>query len=81
MTSLKPNHTPMTSYEPVVRILDERDMLCDEPEEMEPVPMAEKNESGSYGNVYNPWKPQHTASPMTPDRRMSVLNSPYTTGS
>lgn len=83
MTSLKPKQTPVTtSDEPIVRILDDREMLCDEPEEMEqPVQIAEKNDSHPYGNIYNPWKTQHTASPKMSHRRRPGFNLPCSSDS
>lgn len=71
MTSLKPNQTPATtSDELIVRILDDREMLCDEPEEMEPVLIAEDE------NIYNPWKTQHAVSPKMSPRRGPRFNLP-----
>jgi hypothetical protein len=77
MTSLKPNQTPVATFdEPIVHILDDREIFYDEPEEMEPIPMRETNDSHPYGNIYNPWKTQHTASPKFSDHRRPEFNLP-----
>jgi hypothetical protein len=79
MTSPKPNQTPVTtSYEPIVRILIDRDMFCDEPEEMEPIQIGEKNDSNPYGNIHSLWKTQQTASSKISDRRRPLFNLPCT---
>jgi hypothetical protein len=79
MTSMKPNQTPVTtSYEPIVRILDDRDIFCDEPEEMEPIQIGEKNDSNPYGNSHSLWKTQQTASPKISNRRRPRFNLPCT---
>jgi hypothetical protein len=79
MTSMKPNQTPVTnSYEPIVRILDDRDIFCDEPEDMEPIQIGEKNDSNPYGNSHKLWKTQQTASPKISNRRRPRFNLPGT---
>jgi hypothetical protein len=78
MSSPKPNHALITSYEPIVRFFDDREMLSSEPEEMEPIPIEEKIDSSPYEKVYNPWKIQHPTSPKKSDHPKPGFNLPST---